>query len=391
MLSGLSPPVSLLLASLVRDPAFCLNPYFIVFLVAGLICFVISLSRLVQKKHSWYPLVWHFVGVGLAGFVLVYWARYNSAGASIFAETLLIVGLTAATYYMRREISNWYGRFRPLIFLGLISCAVLPLLGIFYNAGAPPEVDVSPSTKFIHMPRPGAATNLNMSIVSAYADAWDFRMTAKSPDMLAVYLDGREKGPLEIPFLERNRVTRLRMRIEASPLIQNGTYWVALDFGYIDFVQRKYRDSAGVQVTIGGLPPRPCVIATAVHGSELSEEVQFLRSFRDNAVRKTFAGSSFLNAFESFYYSFSPSMATLISESPLLRALATPLIYPLVESLRIASLAFDCFSSAPELAVTMAGLLAGAVIGIAYLSPMAIVMLLVSKQKSFKGRAHSTR
>jgi len=389
MLPDLSPSVSILLGCLVQAPIFRLDPYFLVFLVVGLAWLVVSICRFVQKKHNWYVLIWHFLGIGLAGFVLVYWARYDSAGASVFMEMLIVAALAIATYFMRRSITNWYGRFRPLVWLGIISCALLPLVGISQNLGEAPVVAVSPSSKFIHTLRPGGATNLNVTIASAYADAWDFRMTAESPDVLVAYLDGRQKGPIEIPFLERNRETHLRMRIEASPVIANGTYRVVLGFSYRDFVRRKFDRSDDVQVIIGAPSVRACVIATATYGSEMSKEVQFLRYFRDNTVRRTFAGSSFLSAFETFYYSFSPSIAALISESSLLRVLARALIYPLVESLCLASLVFNSFSLTPELGVVMAGLSAGTLIGIVYLSPVAIIMLLVSKRRILKNRSHT--
>jgi peptide/nickel transport system substrate-binding protein len=44
-----------------------------------------------------------------------------------------------------------------------------------------------------------------------------------------------------------------------------------------------------------------CVIATATFGSELSPEVQFLRTFRDQKVMVTFAGSQFMVVFNASY------------------------------------------------------------------------------------------
>lgn len=52
-----------------------------------------------------------------------------------------------------------------------------------------------------------------------------------------------------------------------------------------------------------------CLIATAAFGSEISEEVQFLREVRDNVVLNTNVGKSFMITFNQIYYSFSPTIA----------------------------------------------------------------------------------
>ncbi|HUK51278.1 MAG TPA: CFI-box-CTERM domain-containing protein, partial [Terriglobales bacterium] len=52
-----------------------------------------------------------------------------------------------------------------------------------------------------------------------------------------------------------------------------------------------------------------CFIATATFGSQLAPQVQFLRTFRDQQIMNTFAGRSFMIAFNAWYYSFSPQVA----------------------------------------------------------------------------------
>ncbi|MGQ0377340.1 MAG: CFI-box-CTERM domain-containing protein, partial [Nitrososphaerota archaeon] len=54
-----------------------------------------------------------------------------------------------------------------------------------------------------------------------------------------------------------------------------------------------------------------CLIVTATFGSELAPQVQFLREIRDNTVLSTASGTSFMTAFNSFYYSFSPAVSDL--------------------------------------------------------------------------------
>ncbi len=119
-----------------------------------------------------------------------------------------------------------------------------------------------------------------------------------------------------------------------------------------------------------------CLIATATYGSELSPQVQFLRGFRDNTVYSTFAGSSFMTAFNGFYYSFSPSVASVISDNSALRDIMKVVLYPLIAILQVSSAAFSVFSFLPELGVITAGLIASSLIGIVYFLPIALIFSL---------------
>lgn len=124
-----------------------------------------------------------------------------------------------------------------------------------------------------------------------------------------------------------------------------------------------------------------CIIATATYGSELSPEVQFLRDFRDNTVLNTFAGSNFMTVFNGFYYSFSPSVASTISDNEVLRGVMKAVLYPLIGALHVSSVAFSIFSFSPELAVVVAGLVASALIALVYVTPW---FLLLSFLKKFR-------
>jgi peptide/nickel transport system substrate-binding protein len=126
-----------------------------------------------------------------------------------------------------------------------------------------------------------------------------------------------------------------------------------------------------------------CIIATAAYGSELSEEVQFLRSFRDDKVMKTFAGSAFMKAFNAFYYSFSPQVARFISGSPALKASTRVLLYPLMGALHLSYTVFNTISFAPEIAVVAAGFAASALLGALYLFPTASTVLFVLKRRGY--------
>lgn len=119
-----------------------------------------------------------------------------------------------------------------------------------------------------------------------------------------------------------------------------------------------------------------CIVATATYGSELTPEVQFLRSFRDNTVRGTFAGENFMFAFNLWYYSFSPPVADFIKASGPVRTLARIVLYPLIGILHLSSAAYVLFASAPELAVFVSGAVASHLIGTVYFAPVLTPFLL---------------
>jgi hypothetical protein len=117
-----------------------------------------------------------------------------------------------------------------------------------------------------------------------------------------------------------------------------------------------------------------CLIATASYGSELSPEVQLLRTFRDNSIVKSQAGSSFMIVFNAWYYSFSPAAASQISTSPLEMTVMRGVLYPLVGILKLSSLTFSAASGFPELAAFLSGMVASSLIGAFYLGlPIGLV------------------
>jgi hypothetical protein len=131
-----------------------------------------------------------------------------------------------------------------------------------------------------------------------------------------------------------------------------------------------------------------CLIATATYGSELSPQVQFLRGFRDNSVYSSFAGSSFMTAFNGFYYSFSPSVASVIADNSALRDIMKVVLYPLIGILQVSSAVFSIFSFIPEFGIIAAGLIASSLIGILYFMPIALI---ISLKKKFQVSAKIVR
>ena len=78
-----------------------------------------------------------------------------------------------------------------------------------------------------------------------------------------------------------------------------------------------------------------CLIATATYGTELAPQVQQLREIRDNTILGTNSGTAFMSAFNSFYYSFSPTIADWERQNPAFKEAVKIAITPLITTLSI--------------------------------------------------------
>lgn len=120
---------------------------------------------------------------------------------------------------------------------------------------------------------------------------------------------------------------------------------------------------------------RGCLIATATYGSELSDEVQTLRTYRDSQILSTQVGAAFMKLFDEWYYSFSPIVASAISTNQNLRGGMKILLYPLILILSASSHAYMLLGSSREISALLSGLLASTMIGAVYVSPGMAVLL----------------
>jgi hypothetical protein len=80
-----------------------------------------------------------------------------------------------------------------------------------------------------------------------------------------------------------------------------------------------------------------CFIATAAYGSSLAPEVDFLRHFRDDVLRKTRSGAEFFDRYYEQYYQISPPIADQMWRDQGLRhAIRWSLVRPIVSQLQLA-------------------------------------------------------
>ncbi len=139
-----------------------------------------------------------------------------------------------------------------------------------------------------------------------------------------------------------------------------------------------------LSLTISPTAGRPCIIATATYGSELAPEVYFLRLFRDQSVQTTYAGGQFMNVFNAWYYSFSPTVAEQVRTNMALRNVAKATLYPLIGILNLAYWSYSAMSFAPEVAIVAAGLVASSLIGIVYIAPVALLVAELTRNKRLR-------
>ncbi|MEO9321489.1 MAG: CFI-box-CTERM domain-containing protein [Nitrososphaera sp.] len=143
-------------------------------------------------------------------------------------------------------------------------------------------------------------------------------------------------------------------------------------------VQKGNGTSSSSSGTSGG-QPSGCLIATAAFGSELTPQVQYLRNFRDQFVMKSETGAAFMSSFNSVYYSFSPQVADYERQQPWMQASVRTLVYPLLGILTLSEKAHYLLGG--EAGTMVAGALASAMIGAAYLWPAGAAVVKISQKR----------
>jgi hypothetical protein len=126
-----------------------------------------------------------------------------------------------------------------------------------------------------------------------------------------------------------------------------------------------------------------CLIATAAFGSELVPQVQQLRGFRDGIALQTFAGSSFMNVFNAWYYSFSPSVADYERGAPWLQSAVRAGIYPLLAILDASAHVYGLLAFNGELGIIASGITASSLVGLLYFAPFAALAGVARRKKQW--------
>jgi len=142
----------------------------------------------------------------------------------------------------------------------------------------------------------------------------------------------------------------------------------------------KYKGSESSEIEFEVISKK-CLIATATYGSEVAEEVQFLRGFREKIAYSTFAGVNFMDVFNTWYYSFSPYVAETIRVYEPLKNVMKTVLYPLLGILHLSTATYNLLGFNSELGIVMAGLVASSLIGLVYFTPPTTLILLALKRR----------
>ena len=266
-------------------------------------------------------------------------------------------------------------KFIPI--LVLLSLAVFPVYAqqqsqqIKLTSGG--TINVGLSTDPVN-PNPGAQTQLKISFINKQTNAIqqniDYRVTVTKGQnqVFGIPITHTAEGAVSIPYQFQD----------------TGDYQVTVSVEGILF-QPIPPETAEFSVTIASTQPTPtekpkssCLIATAAFGSELAPQVQFLREYRDNTIMTTVVGSSFINAFNTVYYSFSPTVADTERAHPLLQETVRAGIVPLLGILQIAKLSTIENSN---ISVVISGIMASSLIGAVYLWPAGLAVKSVRDTK----------
>ena len=88
-----------------------------------------------------------------------------------------------------------------------------------------------------------------------------------------------------------------------------------------------------------------------------------------------------MKIFNTFYYSFSPTVASTVASSPALTAVVRVLLYPLVWILQASWSIFSALALAPEVGIVVTGVFGGALFGVIYVAPPVLGISYTIKKK----------
>jgi hypothetical protein len=120
----------------------------------------------------------------------------------------------------------------------------------------------------------------------------------------------------------------------------------------------------------------------------MAKEVQSLREFRDMVIMETFAGKQFMEVFHRFYYSFSPTVARLISSSDLARSAIRVVICPLISILEYSRSLSSHLAHQTEGAAVISGIMAATMIGFTYFLLPILILQTVAVQLNRRHLKH---
>jgi hypothetical protein len=272
-LGAISAPASTVLANLVLDPKISFTPYYIVVLGIGFVFFVLSLGVFFEQKAPFTlkESAWNIFSIGIAGFVFVSWARYQSLIWSAIAAAIMFVSILGAILFKRKDIGSNYQKGKVLVYVGLFAIMVLPVATVAQNFGQSPEIFLTanpPEIIFNDSNQLEQSTNITVSTV--YGSAWQVTITADcSEQKVYTYLDGK-MNPVEYGMLDRGSDANLTLLTKVSQEISDGVYTIALHYKFADWLSQTHEGTKLIWVNVNLHPqPTPTPVGPASGGFNL--------------------------------------------------------------------------------------------------------------------------
>jgi hypothetical protein len=115
----------------------------------------------------------------------------------------------------------------------------------------------------------------------------------------------------------------------------------------------------------------------------LEPYANFLRGFRNNQIMNTTAGRVFMQTFNGWYYSWSPSVSYTAATNPWLLQVLRVGVYPLMGILYASYFSYALLSPmSAEAGAIAAGAVAASLIGLVYLAPVAYLSLRLIRRRT---------
>jgi hypothetical protein len=127
-----------------------------------------------------------------------------------------------------------------------------------------------------------------------------------------------------------------------------------------------------------------CLIVTATFGSPIATEVQLVRDFRDDTIRKSYMGSRYVTALNAIYYSFSPAVARTIDENPSVKPAMRVVLAPLIGIVLVSQGVYSLLSFSPGIATVIFIISGGALVGLVYVLPVMLPALWVAMKRRWQ-------
>ncbi|MGP8070787.1 MAG: hypothetical protein ACLP5V_12950 [Candidatus Bathyarchaeia archaeon] len=137
-------------------------------------------------------------------------------------------------------------------------------------------------------------------------------------------------------------------------------------------------------VTQKGVTGTSCPVSLVTNGYRLQPYAEFLRNFRNNQIQNTTAGRTFLTTFNSWYYSWAPTVAYSAATNPYAYTVVQATVVPLLGILYASYYSYGFVAPlSSEAAAITAGLVAASLIGLIYLAPIAYVASRIIRRHSY--------